>query len=79
MVEELLAIDSSDRWTRDLARLVNDYRALGSREIAEPPSKALQVRRNYLLWKKLPATIPETWAVENAIPTEALVLSPAER
>ncbi len=81
VVEELLSIDASDRWTRDLARLVNDYRILGnpgSQAIAEPPGKALQVRRNHLLWKMLPATIPETWAVEHAMSTEELTLSPVQ-
>jgi hypothetical protein len=81
VVEELLSIDASDRWTRDLARLVNDYRILGnlgSQAIAEPPGKALQVRRNHLLWKMLPATMPETWAVEHAMPTEELTLSPVQ-
>ena len=81
VVEELLSIDAGDRWTRDLARLVNDYRNLGnlaSHAIAPPPGKALQVRRNHLLWKMLPATIPETWAVEHAMPTEELTLSPVQ-
>ena len=81
VVEELRSIDASDRWTRDLARLVNDYRILGnlgSQAIAGPPGKALQVRRNHLLWKMLPATIAETWAVEHAMPTEELTLSPVQ-
>ncbi len=78
VVEELLSIDAGDRWTRDLARLVNDYRNLGRQANALPPGKALQVRRNQLLWKMLPATIPETWAVEHAMPTEDLTLSPVQ-
>jgi hypothetical protein len=79
MVKELLAIDSSDRWNRDLAKLVRDYRNLGSPAVAEFAGRTLQVHRNHLLWKKLPATIPEAWAVEAAMPTEGLVLSPARR
>ena len=79
MVEELIAIDPADRWSRDLAKLVKDYRNLGTPAVAEFAGKALQVHRNHLLWRKLPATVAETWAVEHAMPTETLVLSPAKR
>ena len=60
---------------------MNDYRILGNlggQAIAEPPGKTLQVRRNHLLWKMLPATMPETWAVEHAMSTEELTLSPVQ-
>lgn len=73
MVTELLAIEPDDRWSRDLARLVRDYRKLGSAAVAEFAGRALQVHRNHLLWKKLPATVPEAWAVELATATETLL------
>lgn len=79
VVGELLAIDAGDRWSRDLARLVYDYRKLGRAGATEFAAKTLQVRRNYLLWKKLPVTVSETWAVEHAMLTEALILAPVER
>ena len=80
VVEELRSIDANDRWTQDLARLVRDYQKLGnlgSQALAQPPGEALQVRRNRLLWKMQPATITQTWALEHAMPTEELTLSPA--
>lgn len=77
--DELIVVDPSDRWSRDLVKLVRDYRSLGSPAVAEFAGRALQVHRNYLLWKKLPATVPETWAVELAMPTESLDLSRAGR
>jgi hypothetical protein len=79
MVEELIAIDSADRWTRDLAKLVKDYRNLGTPAVAQFAGEALQVHRNHLLWRKLPASVAETWAVEHVMPTETLTLSPAKR
>ncbi|NIR45968.1 MAG: hypothetical protein GWM93_17520, partial [Gemmatimonadetes bacterium] len=66
-----------DPWSRDLAKLVRDYRSLGNPDVADFAGRDLQVHRNYLLWNKLPATVPETWAVEMAMPTEALDLSRA--
>lgn len=79
VVRELMVIDSRDRWSRDLVKLVVEYRNLGRPAVAQFAGGALQVHRNYLLWKKLPANISETWAVELAMPTESLVLSPAVR
>jgi hypothetical protein len=75
---ELLAIDPSDTWSTDLARLVNDYRSLGNPGNDEDRNKALQVLRNRLLWKMTPVTASQTWAVEHAMPTEALTLRPAQ-
>jgi hypothetical protein len=79
VVRELLAIDRADRWSRDLARLVRDYRNLGRPAVAEFAGRALQVHRNHLLWKKLPATVTETWAVELATATEILPPSSGSR
>lgn len=77
MARELLALDARDPASRELAKLVSDYRRLGSPDVADFAGRDLQVHRNHLLWKKLPATVPETWAVEMAMPTEALDLSRA--
>lgn len=74
VVDELMVIDPGDLWTRDLAQLVSAYRALGDGAADGAAAETLQVRRNQLLWKKLPATTAETWAVEHAMPTEALHL-----
>lgn len=79
VVEELLAIDPDDRWSTDLARLVNTYRHLGRSGAGDDADKSLQVLRNHLLWKMLPATTSETWAVEHAMPTEEVMLSPSAR
>ena len=73
VVDALMRIDPSDRWTRDLAKLVRKYRSL-----VGPPSQrsALQLRRNHLLWKKAPITVQEAWAVEHDMLTESLPLAP---
>ena len=75
MVKELIAIDRDDRWSRDLARLVRKYRKLGTSDTSVFAGHVLQVRRNRLLWKKMPATVSEAWAVELATPTENLTLT----
>jgi hypothetical protein len=79
VVDELMSMDSGDRWTRDLAGLVTVFRKLGDSAAAGDDGRLLQIQRNYLLWRKLPVSTAQTWALENAMPTEALVLSPAKQ
>ncbi len=79
MVRELVAIDPSDRWSRDLARLVRDYRNLAHPSVVALGSSGVQVHRNRLLWKKLPVTVSEAWALEHAMSTESLMPAPAAR
>jgi hypothetical protein len=78
VAEELLRVDPGDRWSKDLAQLVADYNKLGLAPNGAHADEVLQVRRNQLLWKKLPATAQQTWAVEHAMLTEALMPSPGE-
>jgi hypothetical protein len=76
VAEALVAMDPGDRWSRDLARLVNDYRRLGRPATQGAGDNSVQILRNHLLWKMLPATASETWAVEHAMATEALSPAP---
>jgi len=74
VLEALAEIAPNDRWTRDLARLVTKYRRFSDPRLAASDKRAVQVRKNHLLWKRAPITIPEAWAIEHAMHTE--VLSP---